>query len=131
MATLTLDEILFDMSEPERTKALETFMSEEETVLLKASKGSFVEKHRGKTITVPPRGLWCSRRQAVDLLLSFGKQGKYMGKDRKTGHTQQTLDAMEREEYEFWTQRKGVAIREQYLYHDPKDQGTEEEIAAD
>ena len=119
---MKLDEILA-LPEPEKSHALEDFYAEsDEPVKLKpAQRGTLKVRHRGKVITVPPGGQWFGRKSAVDMLLCFGKNGKYIGKDMATGHTEQTLMALSDEERKRVEEKpgkdgiKGFHILEMYL----------------
>jgi hypothetical protein len=124
---MSLDQIMFDLPEPDRTHALEKFLdaNHDEPVKLRSSQGTLKVRFRGAVITVPPSGKWVGRRTAVDLIYAFGKNGVYQGKDMATGLTHAMLDNMPKEERQYWLEDRGIEILDKYLYHDVKDELTE------
>jgi hypothetical protein len=119
--TDNLDEILFEIPEPQRSFELEQFLSKDEPVKLRSSKGSFIARFRGETVTIPPSGRHFGRRTAVDFLYYYGRGGIYHGKDQATMMTPAYLESLSADEQDYWVNKKGVKFQDTYVYHDTEN----------
>lgn len=121
MAEMTLDTILFDLREPERTQALEQYMLYDEPVKIKYSgKGTFKRRLRFPNgdvmdVTIPPAGKFVGRRTAIELLYRWGRGGVYRGKDMRTGLTATSYRALKPEDRKIY---EGMELNfdNEYLY---------------
>jgi hypothetical protein len=89
VAQKSLDAILFETQDPERTELLEAYINQEEPVRVRVV-GSKEPVHApvlGRDILVTPEGVMVTPRMAIELLYLYGRRGLYYGLDRETGHT--------------------------------------------
>lgn len=84
-----LDELLEIGPGDIRTAALQEFIDDADNdgnVLLKTNnKKTLIANLDGREYTFPPKGKRVNRRAAINLLLDYGRNGKYFGVDQATG----------------------------------------------
>ena len=134
MATMTdvrageLDHILFDFDWKEQPPLLREFLERHrnDAVKLRASEGTLKVSRGSEEITVPPRGKWVPAEIAIYLLLDYGRDGKYTGRDQATMLTQAQFSTKKQDEKDLLLEN-GFRVESRYLYHDPGVEETEEE----
>ena len=127
---MRLDDILFHMEEPDRTQYLRLWVDADHfgdgRVLIKPASGKpMVVRLHGQEITFTAQGRRVPRKLAIDLLLNFGEQGLYRGRDQATGFTRLQWTTLKPEVKALYNPEK-LYFLEDYLTHVP-DGGVEEE----
>lgn len=138
--SMPLHEILA-LPEGPQTEALQHFYANSdpnnELVLIKTNSGKRMDVMlNGHKFTIMGKGRRVSRRQAVRLLLDYGYQGKYWGRERTTGIRKIDLPRVteeERERIQWYNPDidfKSFNPNEDFLIHVPgaQDDEVEDEI---
>ncbi len=94
-AAKSLDQILFETPDPERTDELEAFLKREEPVRVRVvgKEEPVTVPVLGREVLISPEGVMVTPRMAIELLYLYGRKGLYYGRDRVTGFTAQALMA--------------------------------------
>ncbi|MCX2725996.1 hypothetical protein OO015_00545 [Thermomicrobium sp. 4228-Ro] len=92
VGNLRLDDILFRTEEPVRTQLLRAWVDADHlgdgrVRVAPASGKPLTIRWQGREWIFGPEGRRIPRRVAIDLLLNFGEQGLYRGRDQATGFT--------------------------------------------
>lgn len=133
----TLDEIL-QRGEPARSQLLQAFNDDgfnDGPVLIRSNDGRpLTVGHNGREVLFPPKGRRVKRELAVNLLLDYGKGGKYYTMDVATGITRDQWKGMSAKQRESYAEHEqaGFTFIERYLTHisDATDDELDDEPAA-
>jgi len=128
---LRLDDILFRTEEPERTRLLRLWVEADHLgdgrVLLKPASGkTLVVRFKGQELVFNPNGRRVPRQMAIYLLLNFGENGIYRGRDQATGLTRNQWLLLSEDEKKRFDQSK-LFFLDDYLTHVVDEAGAEEE----
>lgn len=120
---MRLDDILFHMEEPERTRYLRLWVDADHfgdgRVLIKPASGKpMVVRLHGQEFAFTAQGRRLPRRLAIELLLNFGEQGLYRGRDQATGFTRLQWTTLKPEVKALYDPEK-LYFLEDYLTHVP------------
>jgi hypothetical protein len=121
VASLRLDDILFRSEEPERTQLLRAWVDADHlgdgrVRIAPASGKPLVIRYQGREWTFGPEGRRVPRRVAIDLLLNFGEQGLYRGRDQATGFTRLQWTTLKPEVRALYDESQ-IAFLDDYLTH--------------
>lgn len=132
---MRLDDILFHMEEPERTWYLRQWVDADHfgdgRVLIKPASGKpMVVRLHGQEIAFTAQGRRVPRKLAIDLLLNFGEQGLYRGRDQATGFTRLQWTTLKPEVKALYDPEK-LYFLEDYLTHAvDHEESLEEDVKA-
>jgi hypothetical protein len=134
VGSLRLDDILFRTEEPERTQLLRAWVGADHlgdgrVRIAPASGKPFTIRYQGREWTFGPEGRRVPRAVAIDLLLNFGEQGLYRGRDQATGFTRLQWTTLKPEVRALYDESQ-IVFLEDYLTHvvdlEEADQATPE-----